>query len=146
MTEPRPSSRDLPANGWCPETESRRTPKPVEVAANLLCINGGLGLLGGLFGMVAYSLSPLGLLITVADLLISAMLIRAGILVRQLGPWGRSAGIVLSVVTVLLTLPFLGRGVVTFAICFLLSGATIVLLYSRDALPAFPTAKGLLRL
>ncbi len=146
MTEPRPRSRDFPANGWYPEPEGRGAPKPVDVAANLLCINGGLGLLGGCFGLAAYSLSPLGLLITLADLLICAALIRAGVLVRQLVPWGRSAGIVLSVVTVLLTIPFAGRGVVTFAISFLLSGATIALLYSRDALQAFPTAKGPLRL
>jgi hypothetical protein len=139
MSEPRTSDRDIPDSGWYPET--RRPPRTVELAANLLCINGGLGLLGGFYGLAAYSLSTVGLAVALLVLILAAMQIRAGVLVRQLVPWGRSAGIVLSVVAVLLSLPVAGRGVVFFAVALLLSGATIALLLHRDTLRVFPPTR-----
>ena len=138
MGEPGPASRDFPDGGWYPET--RRPPRTVDLAANLLCINGGLALLGGFYLLAAYSLSWLGLLIALAVLAVAAAQIRAGVLVRQLVPWGRTAGIVLSALAALLNLPLDHRGLVGFLVALVLGAVTIYLLYHRDTLRVFPAS------
>src|SRR4051812_23759544 len=108
MSEPRTSSRDFPEGGWYPETQ--KPPGTVNLAANLLCINGGLAVLSGFYALALLSLTPVGLLISLALLAVAAMQLRAGVLVRQLVPWGRSAGILLSAFAVLLNVPIDRRG------------------------------------
>src|SRR3954447_20863882 len=137
MTELRPISPDFPANGWYPEQP--RIPKKVDHAATLLCINGGLPLLMSFFVLAAGSLSFLGLLVALAVLAVAAVQIRAGVLVRQLVPWGRRAGVVLSVLAVLLRLARIGGGPVPLLSALLLDGWTLALLYHPDTLRVFPT-------
>jgi hypothetical protein len=120
-------------------------PKTVDVAANLLCINGGLTLLLSFFLLAAVSLVPLGLLLALAVMAVAAAQIRAGVLVRGLVPRARTAGIVLSALALVFQLPTSASSPVSFVFALALNGATLVLLYHRDTLRVFPT-KGRLRL
>lgn len=126
--------------------ETRPAPKTVEVAATLLCVNGGLALLGGVYLLAAYSLNWLGLLIALAVLAVAVAQIRAGVLVRQMVPWGRTGGILLSALAVLLHLPLGHRGLAGFVVAFALGAATVYLLYHRDTLRVFPPSGRPLRL
>ena len=143
MTDSHPGSRDFPANGWYPEQQ--RIPGKVDLAAILLCVNGGLTLLMSFFLLAEGSQSFLGLVVALAVLAVAAVQIRAGVLVRQLVPWGRAAGIVLSALAVLLQILSMSGRLVPLGSALLLNGATIALLYHRDTLRVFPT-RGLLRL
>src|SRR4051794_40728640 len=110
MTEPRSTSHAFPDGGWDPKTPT--VPSTVHLAGNLLCVNSGLTLLMSFFLLAARSQSILGLLIVLVTLAVAVLQLRTGVLLRQLVPWGRAAGIVLSAVAVLLQIPGASNGLV----------------------------------
>lgn len=144
MTDPRPQTDDTVDSVETLDTVD--TVDTVETAAVLLCVNGGLALLSGVYVLAAYSLGWLGLLLVLTGLAVAGAQIRVGVLVRRHVPAARTAGIVSSVVAVLLAFPTESRGPVWFVLHLLLAGATVYLLYHRDTLRVFPSSGRPLRL
>lgn len=124
--------------GHGPGDEANAVPSAVSTASILLSVSGGLTVLGGLLLFGVASLGVVYTLLTVVYLALGACEVYLGSQLNQLLPWARTAAILLSAFSILLSLLLLSRGGASTAIGLLLPALVIFLLYRRDAVAAFP--------
>ncbi len=112
-------------------------PSSVNIASILFFVSGGLTLLGGLLLLAVASLGAFFGLLAVLYLALGAFEIYLGLQLRKLVPWSRTAAIVLSAVSILLSIVLITQG--GGAILGLIIPAVIIyLMYRPDTVSRFP--------
>jgi hypothetical protein len=112
-------------------------PSSVNIASILFFVSGGLTLLGGLLLLAAASLGAFFGILAVLYLVLGAFEIFLGLQLRKLVPWSRTAAIVLSAVSIVISLALITQG--GSAILGLILPAVIIyLMYRPDTLSRFP--------
>ena len=99
---------------------------------------GGLTALGGLLPFAVSSLGAVYALLAVAYVALGAFEIYLGLQLRQLRPWARTAAIVLSAASVVLSLVLISRAGASALVGMILPAVVIWLMFRPDTVAAFP--------
>jgi hypothetical protein len=113
-------------------------PSAVTIAGTLFFVGGGLTLLSGLLLFGIASLGALFALLAVVYLALGDFEIYLGLQLRKLVPWSRSAAILLSAGSIVISLLLVSRGGAGTVLGMILPAVVIYLMYRPETRAVFP--------